>query len=206
MSGGGVKRKYGKAEFQEKRTQKTTLPPVPNFNWKMIKANQGHVISMCNLCFVKNKILKWTYALLREPAQPFNCNSQTCCELVPGCQIEPQPRFIVDLWTRLYPPAWCWHSLFFFFFPLRAVGLCVFVVGVHSSSCGLCEDIGGCYADSHGKGSSWSYSFGLWVFLFALAELRGWVHGPAACIQLVTQSCFSKTNFMAVSEAALRKN
>lgn len=93
----------------------------------------------------------------------------------------------------------------FFFFPLRAAGLCVFVVGVHSSSCGLCEDIGGCHADSHGKGSSWSYSFGLWVFLFALAELRGWVHGPAACIQLVTQSCFSKTNFMAVPEATLRK-
>lgn len=97
VEGRRVKRKYGEAEFQEKGTQKTTLPPVPNFNWKMIKANQGHVISMCNLCFVKNKILKWTYALLREPAQPFNCNSQTCCELVPGCQIEPQPRFIVDL-------------------------------------------------------------------------------------------------------------
>lgn len=58
--GGGGGRKYGKAEFQEKGTQKTTLPPVPNFNWKMIKANQGHVISMCNLRFVKNKILKWT--------------------------------------------------------------------------------------------------------------------------------------------------
>lgn len=159
---------------------------------------------MCNLRFVKNKILKWTYALLREPAQPFNCNSQTCCELVPGCQIEPQPRFIVDLWTRPYPPAWCWHSLFFS--PPSALRVCVYLwwVFIHLPAV-LCEDIGGCHARSHGKGSSWSYSFGLWVFLFALAELRGWVHGPAACIQLVTQSCFSKTNFMAVPEAALRK-
>lgn len=33
-------------------------------------------------------------------------------------------------------------------------------MGVHSSSCGFCEDIGGCHADMHGKGLSWPFAFG----------------------------------------------
>lgn len=30
------------------------------------------------------------------------------------------------------------------------------LVGVHSSSCGFCEDIGGCHVDMHGKGLLWA--------------------------------------------------
>lgn len=41
----------------------------------MIKANQGQMIFMCNLYFVKNENLKWTYALLKRPVKPFNCNN-----------------------------------------------------------------------------------------------------------------------------------
>lgn len=38
----------------------------------MIKANQGQMIFMRNLYFVKNENLKWIYARLMGPAKPFN--------------------------------------------------------------------------------------------------------------------------------------
>lgn len=58
-------------------------------------------------------------------------------------------------------------------------------VGVHSSSCGFCEDIGGCHADMHGKGLSWPCAFGsagVRLFLFGFAKSQDRVHGPAASI------------------------
>ena len=102
---------------------------------------------------------------------------------------------IVNLWTWLYPPACCWDSLF-----LRPMRLCVLVVGVHSSSCGFCADIGGCHADLHGKGLSWPCTFGNTghVFLFGLTQSQDGVHGPAACIWLLNTMVFLKTNFTAV--------
>lgn len=53
----------------------------------MIKANRGQMIFMCNLYFVKKEDLKWAYVLLKKTAKPFNWNNETCCELVPECQI-----------------------------------------------------------------------------------------------------------------------
>ena len=72
--------------------------------------------------------------------------------------------------------------------------LCMFVcvcarslVGVHSSYCGFCEDIGGCHADMHGKGLSWPLVHLFMAtrgkaFFLGFAKSKARVHGPAASI------------------------
>lgn len=136
----------GEAEFRAK----TTPPPALNLTgiWSKLIRDRW---SSCAICILLKRGSKMGLCASWENSEAFQLEQVNMLWISAWMPNLTTSQSIIDLWTWPYPPLYVGTP----FYSLQCV--CVFVVTIHSSSCGFRKDIGGCLSDL--KGLQWPCAY-----------------------------------------------